>query len=148
MTKTTMAFKIPKLELKLVRENCKSYKIGSSTKVKEMAEIVLKDLAEEKMIMFVLDSELQVVSYFEISHGTLTSSLVSVPAIFKRLLLTGYEKFIIAHNHPSGNEEPSKADLETTVKIAKAALILGVTFVDHVIITRNEYYSFVEHDLL
>ena len=54
----------------------------------------------------------------------------------------------VAHNHPSGNQKPSPADVAATRRIVEAGRMLGIEVRDHVIVTANGYFSFREHDLL
>lgn len=55
---------------------------------------------------------------------------------------------ILFHNHPSGNTSPSQEDVKTTREIFKGLKLLGIQLFDHVIISRNEYFPFLEHDIL
>lgn len=75
-----------------------------------------------------------------------TTSL-NVREIFTEALKAGAEAIIVAHNHPSGNLTPSKADLEATEKLKAAAGLLEVQLVDHLIIGKGDYFSFAENGL-
>ena len=55
---------------------------------------------------------------------------------------------ILVHNHPSGVESPSQDDIKTTKRLCEAADILGISVLDHIIITKTGYFSFKEHNLL
>jgi DNA repair protein RadC len=57
-------------------------------------------------------------------------------------------QIIVAHNHPSGSLEPSKDDLEITQRLVKSGEILGIELLDHVIVSKNGYFSFKEHKLI
>jgi DNA repair protein RadC len=84
-----------------------------------------------------------------ISKGTLNSSLVHPREVFKGALLANAHALILAHNHPSGNVEPSSADRQVTDILVKAGNILDVKILDHVIIGSKEgYYSFRENSCL
>ena len=52
---------------------------------------------------------------------------------------------IVSHNHPSGNVDPSDEDREITTRLRQAGDTLGISLLDHIIFTRNSYYSFIEH---
>ena len=81
-----------------------------------------------------------------VSLGSLNTSIVHPREIYAPAIADGIASIIIAHNHPSGNEEPSKTDEITTAKLKKAGDILGIEMLDHLIITeRGKYYSFNEH---
>ena len=106
-----------------------------------------KDLTEEHAWLIGTDTKLKVKGIFELSVGTINASLMSSRSIFMKLLLLDCAGFIIAHNHPSGDPTPSKADIETSTVIYEAAKILDIKFFDFVVIGNN-YYSFREKNLL
>jgi len=72
-----------------------------------------------------------------VSLGILNASLVHPREVFRRAILEGAAKILIAHNHPSGQVEPSDADLEITKKLRQAGDILGIPLVDHLIFTQT-----------
>jgi len=85
-------------------------------------------------------------SAFEIvSKGILNQTLVHPREVFKSAILRNAASIIIAHNHPSGNSEPSKEDIAITKQVADAGKIIGIPLVDHIIFTSEKYYSFAEH---
>jgi len=83
-----------------------------------------------------------------VSIGTLNASLVHPREVFKGAIRSHAAQVIIAHNHPSGNTEPSEDDLTLTKRLVKAGKILGIEVVDHVIITNRGYFSFKEKKLI
>ena len=68
--------------------------------------------------------------------------------IFAEALKENASGIILSHNHPGGHAEPSAQDLITTQQLAEASTLLGVALLDHIIITKNSYFSFLEHGLL
>ena len=80
--------------------------------------------------------------------GTVNQTPLYIREVIKKSLLLGATSIIIAHNHPSGDARPSKADIELTNQLALACNNIGITLVDHVIVTSNNHYSFKSHDLL
>ena len=78
--------------------------------------------------------------------GTLNKSVVHPREIFKEAYLLGASAIICIHNHPSGNPIPSKEDFNITDNLIEVSKILGIKFLDHVIISRNSYYSFLENN--
>ena len=84
------------------------------------------------------------VGYSVISLGVLTAKLVDVRLLLRIALLTGSTNMILCHNHPSGCQEQSQADLNLTVKIKKAAEVMDIRVLDHLILTDREYFSFVD----
>ena len=89
-----------------------------------------------------------VIQYIElVSLGTLTASLVHPRELFRLAVMKSVNSIIIVHNHPSGDCEPSEADLEITHRLRKAGEILDVEVVDHIIISKNSFMSFKEEHL-
>lgn len=78
--------------------------------------------------------------------GTVNQSIVHPREIFKEAYLSSSSKIICLHNHPSGNITPSKEDKMLTDNLVRIGHIHGIPVIDHIIIGKNEYYSFFEHD--
>ena len=83
-----------------------------------------------------------------VSMGTVSRTLVHPREVFSEAITDHAAGVICFHNHPFGPCLPSDADRATTVVLEEAAVVLGMTFMDHIILTQNEYYSFLEHGLL
>jgi DNA repair protein RadC len=79
-----------------------------------------------------------------VSLGTLTSSLVHPRETFRRAVMQGSASIIVAHNHPSGEADPSDEDLKVTKLLHEAGTLLGITLLDHLIFTPTSFYSFKE----
>ncbi len=84
----------------------------------------------------------------DISIGTLNASLVHPREVFNQAILNHSSHVVVAHNHPSGDPTPSEEDIATTRRLVAAGDILGITVVDHVIITNNNYSSLKEKGLI
>ena len=98
---------------------------------------------EERLNVIALNNRAEVLGIFELSHGDSKSSPGNIAGLFKRLLLLpNCNYFILTHNHPSGNNMPSDADVEFTKKVQDAGKLLDINLVDHIIITASDYYSF------
>lgn len=89
---------------------------------------------DELMVLLTLDTKKQITGIFEVSRGTLNSSIVHPRDIFKRALLQNAAGVILVHNHPSGDPMPSKDDIEVTRRIEEAGKLLGIQLIDHIII--------------
>ena len=86
------------------------------------------------------------VNYFEVIHiGTLTQATIHPREVFKSAIMTNSNSIIIAHNHPSGDVDPSIADRTATRLITDAGKIMGIEVLDHLIISDNKYYSLKEN---
>lgn len=95
------------------------------------------------MYMLCMNNKNELTSIFEISHGTVNSSLVGTREVYQKALLANAVSIIVMHNHPSGDVTHSFEDYEITKKLKAAGDILGVCLLDHIIIG-TEYYSFRE----
>jgi len=80
--------------------------------------------------------------------GTLNSSLIHPRETYRRAILEGSAKIMIAHNHPSGTVEPSEDDLTITQQLKKAGNIIDIELLDHIIFTEKNYLSFKQKNLL
>jgi DNA repair protein RadC len=80
-----------------------------------------------------------------VSLGTLTASLTHPREVFRRAVIAGSASIIVAHNHPSGEVEPSDEDTKTTKLLFEAGNILGITLFDHVIFTNDKFFNFREN---
>jgi DNA repair protein RadC len=108
----------------------------------------MRDLSHELFCVVVLDSKNGVRDVLEISRGTLNASLVHPREVFKAAIDHRAASIIVVHNHPSGNPEPSREDLEVTAQLADAGRIVGIPLHDHLILGGDRYTSFAERGLL
>lgn len=100
-------------------------------------------LKKENFRGLYLNSRYQLVHDEVISIGTLTSGLVHPREVFRPALEYGAVAVIVAHNHPSGSLEATMADKETTSQLKKAGEVLGIDFLDHLIIAKNKFVSLI-----
>ena len=110
----------------------------------DMAKLVfgeLKDEIKEIVKLVMLDNKNQIIKMMNIAVGGNNFANFSIPEILGEALKTKAPKIILIHNHPSGNSTPSQKDIEITAKIYKAALTIGIEFVDHIVIGNMEYTS-------
>lgn len=101
-------------------------------------------LASEKLYAVVCDNALRGICIIEISAGDIDSSLSCTHKILSSVLKTGWNKFFLVHNHPSGSEKPSKEDIATTKEIMRACNLTGLRLLDHIIIGGKKYTSLME----
>lgn len=102
-------------------------------------------LKKEHFVVFFLDPRSQEVKREIISIGTLDMSLVHPREVFEPAVRYLASHIIISHNHPSGEPSPSIADLEVTKKLSAAGKIMGIEVLDHVIVSKNGWYSMQAH---
>lgn len=107
---------------------------------------ILKDEPQECFYCVYLDVTKKVIKDKLLFKGTLNYSLVHPREVFKEAFLLNATAIICVHNHPSGNIKPSKQDIEITNNLVELGLIHGIKVLDHVIISDNSYYSFLENN--
>lgn len=103
----------------------------------------IRDKQQEYFVCITLDGANRLINKRIITIGTLTASLVHPREVFAEAITDRSASILIAHNHPSGNLEPSQADLDVTSRIQEAGEILGIKLTDHLIMTKNSYRSIV-----
>lgn len=113
---------------------------------KELKDI--RDNKKEHFIIFYLDTRNQEIKREIISIGSLNASLVHPREVFEPAVKHLAAQVILAHNHPSGNPEPSEDDLEINKRLVESGKILGIEVIDHIIVTKNGYLSFKEKGLI
>ena len=112
----------------------------------QIAADQLADIAGKKQEYFVcltLDGANRLINKRIITIGTLTASLVHPREVFAEAIADRAASIIIAHNHPSGNLQPSDADRAVTERLREAGELLGINLVDHIIITTKDYTSII-----
>ncbi len=102
----------------------------------------------ERFVVFWLNSKNRVMGFEVVSEGTLNSSMVHPREVFRGAIVATCASIVVAHNHPSGNTEPSKEDIEVTQQLVDAGKIIGIPLLDHVIHADNTYTSFAERGLV
>lgn len=95
---------------------------------------------KEYFMLLCLDTHNRLIES-NVSIGTLNASLVHPREVFNQAILCHASHVIIAHNHPSGDSSPSDEDIITTKRLAEAGRILGISVIDHMIITKDNYFS-------
>ncbi len=118
---------------------------------KKVADYLRESIGREKKEHFVVlsfDTRNNILGIDTISIGILNANLVHPRETFETAIHHHAASIIIAHNHPSGNPNPSDEDIKITVKLFEAGKLLDIHVLDHIIIGRNTFYSFKEKQLL
>jgi len=118
---------------------------------KAVADYLCKSIGremKEHFVMLCLDSRNNLIKIDEISVGSLNSSIAHPREIFRGALQNSAAQIIIAHNHPSGDPEPSPDDIALTRRLSEAARIIGIDLLDHIIVTRDSFISLKEKSLI
>lgn len=143
---------INKTRVTLLKEKSERYdsdvKITNPRTVYRLASDMfdLDNEAVEKFMVIALDNKHRVITC-TLSSGTVNASLVSLRALFQWLLLNNAVNFVLVHNHPSGDVEPSNEDKAVTTKVLEASNIMDLTLLDHIIVG-DSYFSFKENGLI
>jgi DNA repair protein RadC len=116
--------------------------------VKHYLQLTLSGKKHECFIALFLDVKNRLIKCEELSRGTLTHASVHPREVVKSALANNAASVILAHNHPSGVTEPSKADLAVTTMLKQALALIDVRILDHLIIAGNNVHSFAEHGQL
>lgn len=108
---------------------------------------LLQDLVHEAFCVLYINSSSKVLRTEMLSTGGLTGTVADVRIILKNALLNNANRFIVAHNHPSGNTQASQSDINLTKQIAEAARLMDITLLDHIIIAGTTYTSMADEGL-
>jgi len=143
---------IQKFSLRVVKENGGRYDLNKTINNPIAARNLFIEVAEldkrseEVFVMATIDVRNKVTGLFEVSTGTLNSSLVTPREVFKRAILQNAAGIVLGHNHPSGNIDASSDDINITKKLVKSGKILGVNVVDHIIVGNEGNYSSMKEE--
>ncbi|MDD3077765.1 MAG: DNA repair protein RadC [Paludibacter sp.] len=119
-------------------------KIGSSSDLYNLFEPVLVDLVHEEFWIALLDGANKVIITKCLTLGGQQQTIVDLPLLLKLALEKSALAVAVAHNHPSGQDEPSREDEQITRRIKQGCEAVGIRFLDHIIIARGKYYSFAD----
>lgn len=103
---------------------------------------------QEQFIVLYLSQSNHVIGYYKHSKGSINATVADIRIILGTALKCAGISMIVAHNHPSGNLRPSKADEELTRKLKESAALMDIKLLDHLIITKESYLSFADEGLL
>lgn len=138
------------LELGRRRQKTEGLQRSAISQSADAAEIVvplLSDLGHEAFCVLYLNQSNKVIRSEILSSGGLTGTVADIRIMLKNALLYSANKLIIAHNHPSGNLQPSQADKELTKKLKEAAEWMDIKLLDHLIVAGTNYMSMAEEGI-
>lgn len=118
--------------------------IRSSNDIYHLIYPYLVDLSHEELWVILLTPSNYVINLSKISQGGVSGTLVDVKIILKQALQHLASRIIVCHNHPSNQLNPSAADDELTEKIKKAAQLMDICLLDHLIVGEKTYYSYAD----
>ena len=124
-------------------------KITQSSDAYHILMVDLMDLPHEEFVVLLLNQDNRVIDRIYISVGGIAGTVVDVKKIFRAVLGNSLVvAIILAHNHPSDNLNPSKADIEITKKIKEAGKYLDIAVLDHIIVAGKGYTSLADEGLM
>jgi DNA repair protein RadC len=126
----------------------KNFDIKDPEAVVKAIRASIKDKAKEHFKLILLNPRNKIIGISIISIGTLNASLVHPREVFKDAITHSAASVVLAHNHPSGDPEPSEDDITITKRLIEAGKILGIAVTDHVIISKSGFFSFKEKNLI
>lgn len=140
------------VSIKIVKEKSVKYenrRISTPGDAQYLCRRFLEDSDREKLIVVSLDTKNQPNTINVASIGSLNSSIVHPREIFKSAILSNANSIIIAHNHPSGDANPSKEDISITKRLKECGEIIGINLIDHIIIgDNNRFVSLKEKGII
>jgi len=125
-----------------------SPQIHSSSDVFDLLRPTLADLDHEEFWMLILNKANFVICKHMVSKGGQASTSVDPKIIFEKAITHKAAYIILAHNHPSGNCQPSKEDIAVTKKLVEAGMLMDTPILDHLIITNTQFYSMADQEII
>lgn len=144
-------YRIPVVQVQLVREKFfEAYArfITSDVDAHNMVRSLIGRADREHFLVLCLDTKNKINAVNVVSIGTLSVSPVHPREVFKAAILANAAAVILAHNHPSGDPEPSREDIEVTGRLVQAGKILGIEVLDHIILGDQGYCSLRKKGLI
>lgn len=134
-------------------ELAKRYLIKEDKKIRNTSDILalvqdIRDKKQEHFITITLTGASSLIEKREVFKGTIHFSVVHPREIFADAISDRAAGIIFVHNHPADDAQPSKADIKLTNQLCDAAKLLGIQVVDHIIVTKHNYYSFQSEGML
>ena len=132
----------------MLEEKSQRHRFSGSDDVQDFFRIKMRDLCHEECHLLLLDIKNQYMGHHLLSRGGITESTVDIRLLLRHALVAGAPNVILAHNHPSGNPQPSRQDDELTKRLNQACHAVQLRLLDHIIIGDNTYYSYADEGKL
>lgn len=123
-------------------------KIVSSQDAYDLLKSVMLDLHHEEFWVIMLNRANRVIRMKRVSSGGISGTVADVKIIFKEAIDQMASALILAHNHPSGNRNPSEEDVRLTRKMKESGQLLDIPVLDHIVFAEDKYYSFADEAML
>lgn len=122
--------------------------LGTATYLYNHMHPLMQDLDVEEFWLLLMNQNFRLIKQVRISHGGITETAVDIRIIMREAVLANATVLAVCHNHPSGNLKPSSSDNEITRSIKRACDVMRIHFLDHVIVTDGQYYSYHESGVI
>lgn len=134
----------------VVMERPTEYKTGM-TSSRYAGEFGIREIgneASEVVLVVVLNTKNEINAIHRVFTGSLNTSVAHPREIFRTAIINNGARIMLYHNHPSGDTDPSEADIAFTRRVVKCGEMVGIEVMDHIIVTENEYLSLREEGLM
>lgn len=139
------------IELGIRLAHASQLKSGTITSTQEAGTLLkaeMRDLQQEHVVALYLNTKNEIIKKKTIFIGSLNSSVAHPREIFREAVRFSAARIILAHNHPSGNPEPSEADLVFTRRMVECGEMMGIEVLDHFIVGNKKYLSLKEYGII
>ena len=133
---------------KTLKSQKENLKISSPKDVSTLLINEMSNFKQEVFKLILLNTKNIIIGTKDVFKGTLNSSIVHPREVFKEAVHRGSANIIVCHNHPSGDPNPSKEDIDITLRLKECGNIMGIGLLDHIIIGNNKYVSLKEKGII
>ena len=133
---------------KTLKSQKENLKISSPKDVSTLLINEMSNFKQEVFKLILLNTKNIIIGTKDVFKGTLNSSIVHPREVFKEAVQRGSANIIVCHNHPSGDPNPSKEDINITIRLKECGRIMGIELLDHIIIGNNKYVSLKEKGII
>ncbi len=130
-----------KENIELEKERVKKNPVTKPDEIVKFIKSEIADFSKENFFVVSFDVRNRLIGIDKTSKGTLNASLVHPRETFESAIRRHAAQILVAHNHPSGDAEPSEDDIRITKRLYEAGKIMGIELIDHIIITKDDYCS-------
>ena len=143
-TKAMQILTIAELQKRINQSKTPIKKITCAKDVFDYFHERLKDEKQENFYVLILNNQNNIIKEELISKGILDSAIIHPREVFRHAIKNSAARIILVHNHPSGNSQPSQEDLDITQRLISAGEEIDIKVLDHVIVGREQWWSWVE----
>lgn len=144
--------RVSSMRVELIKEKWVSYeapaRINSSSEAVGLFRERIGNSDRENFVIILLDAKNRPVGIHTVSIGSMTSAVVHPREVFKAAIVANAAAIVACHNHPSGDPTPSREDMEITTRLKEAGELLGIRFLDHVILGESGHMSMADRGIL